>query len=363
MQALIDKGAIPIFISLLGSEHKNIIEQSIWALGNIAGEDTIFKSMILKEGALKPLALILSKSPIDTMLTRNCAWCITNLLRGKPMPVAEDIFFITPILCETLKANTKKEILTDAIWGLSYISDAGEKAIMKIIENEACEAITAMLGSKHYNIVLPAIRTYGNFVTGDDMVTQVVLDSGALPFLHNCLNHSDTAIKKEACWTLSNICAGTTLQVEAILDSGTFDSLVNLVDDEIYEIKREAGWSISNATALKDKDIIWKVCEKGGMQAMFRVLASKVDPKTSVVILEGIKNILEIGQEEFIDENGDNPFTYTVEDCGGLDVIEELQMSQNQYVYELAVGIIEDFFQVEEIDLKNEQLEDVPLEF
>lgn len=71
VQALIDKGAIPIFIGLLASKQKNIVEQSIWALGNIAGEDSYFKSLILKEGAIKPLAQILKNSPKNTMLARN----------------------------------------------------------------------------------------------------------------------------------------------------------------------------------------------------------------------------------------------------------------------------------------------------
>lgn len=71
VQALIDKGAIPIFISMLASEQKNIVEQSIWALGNIAGEEAYFKNLILKEGAIHPLGLILDSAEPDTMLARN----------------------------------------------------------------------------------------------------------------------------------------------------------------------------------------------------------------------------------------------------------------------------------------------------
>jgi HEAT repeat protein len=363
VQALIDKGAIPIFISLLASNQKNIVEQSIWALGNIAGEDSYFKSLILKEGAIKPLAQILANSESNSMLARNCAWCITNLLRGKPLPSLDEIFFLIPVLAETLKNNMRKEILTDAMWGLSYISDAGEKAIIKILESGALEPIVKLLDCPHNNIVLPAIRALGNFVTGEDTETQTVLEAGVLPHLHILLGHDDAAIRKEACWTLSNICAGTVTQVATIIETGIFEKLVQMVDEDLYEIQREAGWSISNTTALKEPSIIQQVVEKKGLQAMCSVLKQKTDAKTSVVLLEGLKNCLEVGKKSFLDENGENPFTYIIEECGGLDTIEGLQMHTNQHVYELAVEIIEKFFQVEEIDLANEDMDDMKLEF
>lgn len=71
VQALIDKGAIPIFISMLSSDQQNIVEQSIWALGNIAGEEAYFKNLILKEGAISPLGSILDSAEHDTMMARN----------------------------------------------------------------------------------------------------------------------------------------------------------------------------------------------------------------------------------------------------------------------------------------------------
>jgi importin subunit alpha-1 len=363
VQALIDKGAIPIFISLLGSDHKNIVEQAIWALGNIAGEDVYFKNMILKEGAIQPLVTILAQAETDSMLARNCAWCCTNLLRGKPLPDEKDLYLAIPVYCEVLKNNTRKEILTDAMWGISYISDAGEKSIAKILECGASESIVGLLTHKHNNIVLPAIRALGNFVTGEDTETQAVMDAGVLPPLHALLDHDDAAIRKEACWTLSNICAGTTIQVAAVIECGILDKLISLVNTDIYEIQRESGWSVSNATALKNPEVVGEVVKRKGIEAMVKVLSQKVDPKTAVVLLEGIRNILDVGKTNFLDEHGQNPFTIDVEECGGLDIIETLQGHNNQHVYDLAIKILETYFQLEEIDLNEAGNNDIKLEF
>lgn len=80
-------------------------------------------------------------------------------------------------------------------------------------------------------------------------------------------------------------------------------------------------------------------------------------------MLEGIRNILEVGKSSFLDEKGENPFTFTVEEWGGLDIIEDFQAHLNQHVYELAVEIIESFFNVEEIDLSQQTMENIKLEF
>ena len=63
-------------------------------------------------------------------------------------------------------------------------------------------------------MLVPALRTVGNIVTGDDMQTQTIINCGSLPCLLNLLTTSHKkSIKKEACWTISNITAGTKEQV------------------------------------------------------------------------------------------------------------------------------------------------------
>lgn len=214
-------------------------------------------------------------------------------------------------------------------------------------------------------------------MTGEDTETQTVLDTGVLEDLHLLLNHDDPAIRKETCWTLSNICAGTAEQVAGLIETGILDKLIELAFSDLYEIQRESGWSISNCTALKQPEIIQQVVERKGVEAMCAVLKVKSDVKTIVVLLEGLKNCLEVCKDNKLDFSASHPqlgrestsgqeensISIIIEECGGLDIIEDLQEHTNQHVYELAVEIIERFFQVEDIDLSNEQMNGGDMEF
>jgi importin subunit alpha-6/7 len=47
-QSIIDKGGIPLFISLLLKENMGIVEQAIWAIGNIASDCSFYRDAILR---------------------------------------------------------------------------------------------------------------------------------------------------------------------------------------------------------------------------------------------------------------------------------------------------------------------------
>lgn len=62
---------------------------------------------------------------------------------------------------------------------------------------------------------------------------------------------------------------------------------------------------------------------KNALQAFNAVLKIQ-DPKTLIVAMEGVENILKCGQEHFLNALGLNEFALALETCGGLDQLEEL---------------------------------------
>lgn len=62
-------GAIPKFVNLLQSDSINVAEQSVWALGNIAGDGAATRDEVLRHNTAEVLLEILQKNqPVSTFL-------------------------------------------------------------------------------------------------------------------------------------------------------------------------------------------------------------------------------------------------------------------------------------------------------
>ena len=117
------------------------------------------------------------------------------------------------------------------------------------------------------------------------------------------------------------------------------------------DIRKEAVWAVSNATSQATPEQFKFFVEKGILQALGTVLEIQ-DAKTLTVSLEGIAYVLKAGtQAAAFNEQGENPYAYLAEQCGVMDQIEALQFHENQKVYEKAIHILEEYFQLEDPDI------------
>ena len=68
------------------------------------------------------------------------------------------------------------------------------------------------------------------------------------------------------------------------------------------------------------------------------------------VALNGLENILRLGEQEAKTTGGANPYAVIIEEVFGLDKIEFLQSHENIDIYKKAFDIIERYFGTEEED-------------
>merc|ERR1719320_485958 len=307
-RVVINNGAVPIFIKLLGSESDDVREQAVWALGNIAGDGSECRNMVLEAGILEPL-LNLCKPESKLSLLRNATWTLSNLCRGKPQAPFLAVKAALPVLAGLLFIKDE-EVLTDACWAFSYISDdtgPQNEKISEVIRSNAVPRLIQLLGHESNSVKHPALRTIGNVVTGDDLQTQVAINNGALPRLLLLLTNPKKAIRKEACWTISNITAGNVEQIEAVIENSMIQPLVTLLRTGEFDVKKEAAWAISNLTSGGNDNQIKYLVHQGAIPPLCDLFTSK-NSRIVMVALEGIENILRVGANESAREGGVNPY-------------------------------------------------------
>ncbi|KAL2469110.1 Importin subunit alpha-1 [Forsythia ovata] len=343
-KVVIDHGAVPTFVKLLGSASDDVREQAVWALGNVAGDSPKCRDLVLGHGALAPLLAQLNERTKLSML-RNATWTLSNFCRGKPQPAFEQTRPALPIL-QQLIHSSDEEVLTDACWALSYLSDGTNDKIQTVIDSGVCPRLVELLLHPSPSVLIPALRTVGNIVTGDDIQTQYIISYNALHCLLNLLTGSHKkSIKKEACWTISNITAGNKEQIQAVIEANIIGPLVHLLLNAEFDVKKEAAWALSNATSGGTHEQIKYLVSQQCIKPLCDLLVCP-DPRIVTVCLEGLENILKVGEaEKNLGHTGDiNLFAQMIDDAEGLEKIENLQSHDNNEIYEKAVKILETYW-------------------
>ncbi|KAK9218744.1 hypothetical protein WN943_007381 [Citrus x changshan-huyou] len=269
-KVVIDHGAVPILVKLLASSSDDVREQAVWALANVAGDSPACRDLVLSEEALIPLLAQVSPA--------------------------------LPALAQLVHSNDK-EVMTDACWALSYLSDGTNEKIQAVIEAG----------------------------------TQYILNCGALPYLLDLLVHNhEESIKKVVSWIISNITAGNREQIQAVIDAGLIGPIVNLLENAEFDTKKEAAWVISNATSGVTHEQIKCLVTEGCVKPLCDLLQC-ADPKIVTVCLRGLENILKVGEAEKNMDTaiGDvNQYAQLVEEAEGLEKIENLQSHDNDEIHE-----------------------------
>lgn len=331
-RVVVDHGGVEIFVNILAHEDGDIKEQAIWALGNIAGDCAELRDRVLRADALNYLLQVFIDSSNNLGLLRNATWTLSNFCRGKPHADFEILRPCLQLLINLLQVEDE-EILVDACWAISYISDdptPQNLRIQEIIGYNFVSYLIKLLSHKSSLVVHPALRAVGNIVTGNDEQTQHVLQQGVLIPLKSLLQNERVGIRKEACWTISNITAGNVDQIEMVVRAGLMSIILKHLESSTFEIRKEACWAVSNATAGGNSTQIKYLVHQGCIKPLIKIVEF-CNPKTIRVALEGIENILKSGQDG-VKTGSKNPFVLAVEEANGFEIISRHQDGMNNQI-------------------------------
>ncbi|XP_067621295.1 importin subunit alpha [Eurosta solidaginis] len=338
-RCVIEQNAVPHFVELLKSKSINLAEQAVWALGNIAGDGAVARDIVIQHNVVDGiLGLIGNETPLSFL--RNIVWLMSNLCRNKnPSPPFDEIKRLLPVLSQLL-LGADVQVLADACWALSYVTDDENQKIQAVVDTGAVTRLVSLLGSDEPSIIVPALRSVGNIVTGTDLQTDAVIAAGGLPRLGVLLQHQKNNIVKEAAWTVSNITAGNQKQIQAVIDAGIFTQIRQVLEKGDFKSQKEAAWAVTNTTTSGTPEQIIDLIEKYQILKPFCDLLDAKDPRTIKVVLSGITNLFVLAEKLGGTEN----LCLMVEEMGGLDKLEKLQEHENEEIYKKAFALVDTYF-------------------
>lgn len=229
--------------------------------------------------------------------------------------------------------------------------------------------------SQEETVLIPALRTVGNIVTGNDAQTDAVILAGGLTHLGVLLRYHRANIVKEAAWAISNIMAGNTDQIQSVISAGLLPPLIEVLQfvsmfvymcknqqsifvlrrfisnfyKEFYryihlfqgdfKARKEVAWAVTNLTTGGTIQHLTKLLEAGALSPFCNLLEAK-DSNIILVVLDGLTNILYAAKKIGQVERG----CIMIEEAGGLDKIEALQQHENEQVYQKSMAILDGYF-------------------
>jgi len=344
VKLVISTGAVPALVEMI-KNCPNIenIEQSVWALGHIAGHSILCRDYVLSCGVFDLLTDLLKKIN-DRSFLKNGIWTLSNLIRGNPSPDIEQISGCLEPLHELLHSS-EEEILREACWAISYLSDGEIEGIQAVIEAGLVPRLINLMKSNKNKIVIPSLRTVGNIVAGTEEQTQIALNMDCLNAVFHIMEKSkDKNTMKECCWLISNITAGIPSQIQKVLDSPIIFILFRWMNEGSSVVRKEIAWIITNAISGGTKDQVKYLVDAGFLRLLVDLLISQ-DCEIIVTCLEALNNILKVGDKI---SSVENSYATIIEICGGLDAIEALQNHSQEKIYKLSAEILEQYFDEDE---------------
>jgi len=215
--------------------------------------------------------------------------------------------------------------------------------------------LVSMLGSPKPQCIVPALRTLGNIVSGDDSQTQAVVNADVLSQVVKIISNPKKNIRKESCWMLSNIAAGNIDQVHMLVNTPELISkvMIQLSSGSEWDVRKEAAWVVSNIATGGNRSHVQKIVEHGAMRHLCDLLVVG-ESRILLVAMDAIESILKhAGDADTV-----SSFIRLIEEAEGVDRLEGLQEHENEEVYQKAVNLIEEYFNGEE-DNEEEQSENI----
>lgn len=256
---------------LLSSPSEEVIEQALWTLGNVMGDNVELRDKVIEAGLIDCMLKINTdtKSP---HFRSTFIWVIVNMVRCKNPQISLDkAKNLIPMINKILKRSST-DARIDALWALTYLADCDETYIQIIIDSGIIPQIVPILADYRFKLQLAAMRMLGNIATGTNEQADVLIANDLLVHIRLPLIHPKECLRRMALWCLTNITVGTPNQVQAVFESGLLNRIVENLSREDMKTRREALIALNNMINAAKKEQALDIFNSAAVGPLFHLL-------------------------------------------------------------------------------------------
>lgn len=111
----------------LDKANAQVVDQAVWALGNIAGDSYLLRDCLLARNVL-PTMMALVQQQDQRSIAENAAWVMSNLMRGKPPPLDAMVAPAVPLALRLVEGSQAK-LAEEALWALVYYTNVKPRSV------------------------------------------------------------------------------------------------------------------------------------------------------------------------------------------------------------------------------------------
>ncbi|KAK9016898.1 hypothetical protein V6N11_079391 [Hibiscus sabdariffa] len=300
-KVLIDHGAVPVLVKLLGSPNDEIRQMAVMTLGIVAFDSHRNRDLVLSHGALLPLLALLNEQASFSLL-HNASFTLLILCCVLPLPPLDQVKPALPTLARLICLDDQKIVL-NACRALQTVSCGTRNKAQAVFEAGVSGRLMQLLFHPSPIVFIPALDTIANISSVDDMPTQSIFEANIIVRLVDLLQNDNDIVKSAAARAIRNaICRGTPDQIKFLVSQGCVKPLCNLL-----------------------------ICP---------------DPNIVNDCLVGIERILMEGDayKTMGTTGGVNLYAQMIEEAGGREKIENLRSHDNTEVSQITVKILEAYW-------------------
>ena len=162
-----------MFLQLLSKPNTLLVEQAIWGLGNIAGDNIETRDLMLLSNTMSFfVALYEQVKVLNVKMRDQIIWAASNLCRMKPSPDLDKILEGFSMFAETISSTKDVTVQIDCAWSLSTMCK--KKTAMKFYEMDLLPVLVDLLHADDIILLQLVAKMIGTLTSGGPEICEVI---------------------------------------------------------------------------------------------------------------------------------------------------------------------------------------------